>query len=675
MTANAPRYPLPGWFRTGATAEATERMLLLGFLAVRTGALCAALVGAVSRSLAGGSNGWGWAGWCVASLESVVVGVWLLRRRGPLARSRATPWALALDVVVSVGTMFLTWTSAGGGDRIAAWDMGLHAVNVSTVMFLGFAVHSFRRAVLGASVLGLVFAVVALPSEGDLLHVVVLRGGDAVAYVGLVLPTWAFARMCRDLARAADRARDLLAELERERSRNRVQHLLPFLRPELLEGADENTRALVARQARASYRAMRAFVDGCTDPRTGHPSPVAPHQPGPHQPGPSQVAPARWLNGVFTRTDVERVIVLGFLGVRTVYLVVAFVGVGLRSVAEGDPRAAALGGLGAMAAMSVVTGRRLRRDASLLVSRWPVVTDLVTTVLALGAVVLATAPQDRTGAWSTGVFTVSLTTAMLVGARVRRPGRVLAGAGALAAYWVAVNVAPSWDDTTTVAMYATEASVYLGFAAATWVLFRVARGLSEIADSARRRVRVLELERSRAQIHDLLPFLRPEHFTTRDEEIRRHLDRQARAKYRQMRAFVEGQEQSQGLETHLLSIVDLHPRLCVRTVTDLDREPLVAEETRQALARAVDTALANVEQNAPEARVVLSAACDGETVTVTVHDDGPGFDPSQVRPGFGISHILGRHLEEVGGRGTVVSAPGRGTEVCVVVPRVGGRRT
>jgi signal transduction histidine kinase len=60
---------------------------------------------------------------------------------------------------------------------------------------------------------------------------------------------------------------------------------------------------------------------------------------------------------------------------------------------------------------------------------------------------------------------------------------------------------------------------------------------------------------------------------------------------------------------------------------------------------------------------------DAHYVTVTVSDNGPGFEETATPQGFGISEILGRHLEGIGGWGTVKSRPGQGTEVHITVPR------
>ena len=86
------------------------------------------------------------------------------------------------------------------------------------------------------------------------------------------------------------------------------------------------------------------------------------------------------------------------------------------------------------------------------------------------------------------------------------------------------------------------------------------------------------------------------------------------------------------------------------------------------LERALDTSLANVEQHAPGANVVLSVRPEPGHVAATVRDDGPGFDAASIRPGFGIGEILGRQLAGVGGTGTVESSPGAGTVVRIMVP-------
>jgi signal transduction histidine kinase len=61
---------------------------------------------------------------------------------------------------------------------------------------------------------------------------------------------------------------------------------------------------------------------------------------------------------------------------------------------------------------------------------------------------------------------------------------------------------------------------------------------------------------------------------------------------------------------------------------------------------------------------------DDESVAVFVRDRGAGFDRAAVPAGRrGIAESIEGRLERAGGRGTVVSAPGEGTEVELRLPR------
>jgi signal transduction histidine kinase len=90
----------------------------------------------------------------------------------------------------------------------------------------------------------------------------------------------------------------------------------------------------------------------------------------------------------------------------------------------------------------------------------------------------------------------------------------------------------------------------------------------------------------------------------------------------------------------------------------------------------VQEALHNAVKHAPEAaiRVRLGpAADDATTLAVEVADDGPGFDPAAVGTGLGLVSMRERS-ERLGGQLSIVSAPGSGTVVRAVVPRVLGAR-
>jgi signal transduction histidine kinase len=93
----------------------------------------------------------------------------------------------------------------------------------------------------------------------------------------------------------------------------------------------------------------------------------------------------------------------------------------------------------------------------------------------------------------------------------------------------------------------------------------------------------------------------------------------------------------------------------------------VPAEVVDALTRASAEALSNVANHAGTGRAQLTAlAYDSDHrrgVTVAVVDQGKGFDPRVVRPGYGIRHSIVDRMAEVGGLATVDSHPDQGTRV------------
>ena len=358
----------------------------------------------------------------------------------------------------------------------------------------------------------------------------------------------------------------------------------------------------------------------------------------------------------------------GFVVFRALSLVQAVIGVSMRSLTTSHRPHWTFACLGVVAVESVVIGVWLCRKGSVLVDRRPLALDIAVAVAALEAVSSHTLAAERMSAWGMGVHQVSLCTAILMGLVIRTFVAAVLSAGGLAVFFFVVTTWDVWGQWTRLAASGTDAATYLGFVCMAWVFARFTRGLADRADDARRRVAELERQRARAAVHDLLPYLRPELFTHADEPTRALRVQQARVKYRQMRAFVDGAEPAERVDTSLRTVLDLHPTLNIRARFELSGRTRLSPQVQERLLHAVDTALANVEQNAPKATVVVRAAPGRQTLTVAVHDDGPGFDPDDSTPGYGIGAILGRHLTEVGGRANVDSVPGRGTDVTIVVP-------
>ena len=82
--------------------------------------------------------------------------------------------------------------------------------------------------------------------------------------------------------------------------------------------------------------------------------------------------------------------------------------------------------------------------------------------------------------------------------------------------------------------------------------------------------------------------------------------------------------------------------------------------------------LTNVAKHAEEATVHLSITEDDNAVTISVHDDGPGFQPDARHEGFGLIGVRER-VALTGGTLHIDSAPGAGTTLEATLP--GRRRT
>ncbi|MFF5070966.1 MacS family sensor histidine kinase [Micromonospora olivasterospora] len=103
--------------------------------------------------------------------------------------------------------------------------------------------------------------------------------------------------------------------------------------------------------------------------------------------------------------------------------------------------------------------------------------------------------------------------------------------------------------------------------------------------------------------------------------------------------------------------------------------PLPAGVARE-VAAATGAALDNVTRHAGGRAWVLIED-EGETVTVSVRDEGPGIaagrlDEAARQGRLGVAQSIRGRMADIGGTVTITSAPGAGTEVELIVPRAAG---
>lgn len=97
----------------------------------------------------------------------------------------------------------------------------------------------------------------------------------------------------------------------------------------------------------------------------------------------------------------------------------------------------------------------------------------------------------------------------------------------------------------------------------------------------------------------------------------------------------------------------------------------LSSSTKHHLLRIAQEAITNAVRHAAAERIVISLAYEPQAVTLTVMDDGNGFIPDEVLTKglghFGLRGLRGR-AGKIGGELRILSAPGEGTIIKIVVP-------
>lgn len=133
-----------------------------------------------------------------------------------------------------------------------------------------------------------------------------------------------------------------------------------------------------------------------------------------------------------------------------------------------------------------------------------------------------------------------------------------------------------------------------------------------------------------------------------------------RALMESLRAYIEKYAKQSGIPTRLEA--------------DPDHEVVLPTRYQVQVLRVVQEALTNVRKHSGATSAVVSCFDDGSSTTVTIADDGHGFDLAGLpagREGFGL-HSMRERMELLGGTLTLDSAPGRGTRVVARVPSPNG---
>lgn len=126
-----------------------------------------------------------------------------------------------------------------------------------------------------------------------------------------------------------------------------------------------------------------------------------------------------------------------------------------------------------------------------------------------------------------------------------------------------------------------------------------------------------------------------------------------------------------GLEGSLREYLRKYSRqtgIAATLASEGDTRRALSPRSEVQLLRVVQEALTNTRKHSGARRVSVRIDCTGPTTTLTIEDDGVGFDPATVarsmEGGFGLASMRER-VEQIGGRIDVHTAPNEGTAVVV----------
>lgn len=215
---------------------------------------------------------------------------------------------------------------------------------------------------------------------------------------------------------------------------------------------------------------------------------------------------------------------------------------------------------------------------------------------------------------------------------------------------------------------------YVVLAAVTRVAVRYIRRVAADGDLARAEAAELgrreEEHRAQLAIHNGAAVMRLLADPDLDDDVRDGLRREADIEVRRMRSYLQGGQQPgsdpQDLASRLRSTAQRFGDLPLTVTVDLAEGVPLDGERAAALDHAVAALLLNVREHADAGTVVLHADSEpaaGGVIrwTVTLHDDGSGFDADPSRWGVGLREVSHAQLRRHDVTFELSSTPGRGS--------------
>lgn len=326
-------------------------------------------------------------------------------------------------------------------------------------------------------------------------------------------------------------------------------------------------------------------------------------------------------------------------------------------------------GLAALAAV-IVSGRMIRSSRQL--GPRGLAADVAIAVALLASGPLVVPDIDRIGTWVGFHPAYALSVLMCVTA-TRNHRHWLAGYVAVVGGvgWYLLSGLPFGGWSGVIGNFLT--FVVLGLVGRVTIVY--VRAIASDADAARARVGELarqdEIRRAQATFHNGAALMHLLSDPDVDDTARTVLLSQAGREAQRMRSYLRDHRSAENpdraTDAPLLPLVnevcDEYGDLPITRLLDLGGQSRTSPAVAEQLHVALDSVLLNVRVHAAARRVVVHLDTDGSWWTVTVRDDGVGFDSAAVPAGVGIGRLVHGELGRLGCRTSVRSMPGRGTAV------------
>jgi signal transduction histidine kinase len=116
---------------------------------------------------------------------------------------------------------------------------------------------------------------------------------------------------------------------------------------------------------------------------------------------------------------------------------------------------------------------------------------------------------------------------------------------------------------------------------------------------------------------------------------------------------------------NIIKVTRLNSSFIIHTSLACGNETDIPEKLKLSIYRIVQEQFNNIQKYAGANNVFVSLECNDQQISLSIKDDGTGFDTSKKSEGVGLMNIKTR-ASLYNGKVSIQSSPGNGCELCIV---------